>query len=334
MRTRRPLALGALALALVCGLASVAGAATVDPADPIGGALRAERAHAFDGTLRIAWRADGGWRSRTVAVHSDAGNLAVVGDATTTARGDVRSILDGTSAHVLWDRPVAPGPRITGKYTLEIGAAPSDVVAGRPAQRVTVRDRRGRTREVLSLDAATGLLLRRVTRDESGRRVRVVAYERIEIADGPESGDQPISEVTPTGRAPQPVPDPGAPYVLVRRLPGGFRLVGVYRAEGGRELYFSDGLYGVSVFQWRGALDRASLPSGGRTAGGAEHGARTYDTPVGPVSVWSGDDLAFTVVSETTPLETARIVAELPGSPAPGAIDGVGGLLLAPFTLP
>lgn len=334
MRTRRLLTLGAAALALVCSVGPVAGAATIDPADPIGGARRAERAHAFDGTLRVAWRADGGWRTRTFTVHSDAGSLAVEGDATTTARGDVRAIVDGASAHVLWDRPAAPGPSITGKYAVEVSATARDTVAGRAAFRVTVRDRRGRTREVLALDASTGLLLRRVTLDEAGRRMRVVAFERVDVAATPTAGEPTQVPDRTAGRAPAPVRTVVAPYVLVRRLPGGFRLVGVYRAAGGRELFFSDGLYGVSVFQWRGALDRSALPEGGRTGGSAAHGARTYDSPLGPVSVWSDDDLTFSVVSETTPTETARIVAELPGSAAPGSIDGVGGLLVAPFTLP
>lgn len=334
MRIRALLTAGAGALVLALAAGGIAGASVVDPADPIAGARRADRDHAYDGTLRIAWRTADGWVAREVMVHSDAGRMAVVGDATATARGSVRAIVDGSTSRLLWRDPADAGPPLSGKYSVDVSAEPRTTVAGRPAYRVTLRDRRGRAREVLLLDAATGLLLRRVSLDEAGRRVRVAGYRSIEVAPTPTSGAVAPTPDAPSGDAPRPVRDLRAPYVMLRRLPGGFELVGTYRTDGGRELYFSDGLYGISLFQWPGELDRDGLPRGGRTWTGVGHGARTWSTPVGTVSVWSGDGVTLAVVSETTPDETERIVASLPGAGPTGTIDRVGELLVGPFTLP
>jgi hypothetical protein len=124
-----------------------------------------------------------------------------------------------------------------------------------------------------------------------------------------------------------------APFMLFSRLPGGFTLVGKYLAQGnGRELFYSDGLNSVSVFEWEGSIEPGSLPSGGEWRRAPNGDMRSYDSPVGIVSVWDADGMTFTVVSEATALETARIVAALPQDTKTKGFERISRFLVGPFS--
>lgn len=321
---------GALAGAL--GVTAVAAAATIDPRDPLATATAAARDHAYDGTLTVSWRADGVLRSRSVTVQSDAGSVAVTGDRRLSAVGARRALRSGGVWHLLWSRDDArEAPPIAAKYLVTV--EPGDLVAGRTTDRVRITDPRGRVRELLDLDRETGLLLRREQRNEQGAVMRITGFEEVVIAATPTAGEPAeVGPRAPKGSGPAPVVV-AAPFRSLARLPGGFVRVGSYRAAGGgREQYFSDGLVGVSVFEWGGSLKPGSLPTGGSYGAAGRADARLYESPVGSVAVWDTDGRTFAVVSEATPIETARIIAALP---AEGTDDGptrVGRFLIGPFT--
>ena len=111
------------------------------------------------------------------------------------------------------------------------------------------------------------------------------------------------------------------------------KAIGAYRAaSGGREQYYSDGLVGVSVFQWHGSLKPGSLPAGGTYGTPGRPDARVYESPVGEVAVWDANGRTYAVVSEATPAETARIVAALPKDGSDDAPTRIGRFLIGPFT--
>ena len=328
-------ALGAFACGAVAGalaFTATAGALTVDPNDPLATATAAAEQHAYDGTLTVTWRADGVLRTRDVTVSSDAGSVSVTGDRALSAVGTRRALRNRGVWHLLWNRAsTTRAPALGAKYTVTTG--PGDAVAGRPTERVTVTDPRGRVREIIDLDAASGLLLRREQRNEQGAVMRITGFSEIAIAATPTAG--PPTEVgpsSPRGRSPRPITIV-APFHSFPRLPAGFVRVGSYRAAGGgREQYYSDGLVGVSVFEWGGSLKPGSLPTGGAYGTAGDGDARTYETPVGAVTVWDASGRTFAVVSEATPIETARIVAALPQDGPDDGPTRVGRFLIGPFT--
>ncbi|MEY3361567.1 MAG: hypothetical protein RL531_1286 [Actinomycetota bacterium] len=328
-------ALGAFTCGVVAGTLGftvIAAAAPIDPRDPLAVATSAAREHAYEGTLSVTWRADGVLRSRSVTVHSEAGSLAVTGDRRLSAVGARRALRSGGVWHLLWNRGEGDdAPPIADKYSVSV--EPGVLVAGRTTDRVRITDPRGRVREYIDLDRETGLLLRREQRNEQGAVMRITGFEEVAIAATPTDGaPAEVGPRVPRGSGPAPIVI-AAPFRSVTRLPGGFLRVGSYRAAGGgREQYYSDGLVGVSVFEWSGSLKPGSLPAGGAygTAGRAD--ARLYESPVGQVAVWDAGGRTFAVVSEATPTETARIIAALPSE---GVVDGptrIGRFLIGPFT--
>ncbi len=329
-RTLGACTLGALLGTL--GFAAAATAAPIDLRDPLAAATTAARDHAYEGTLTVTWRADGVLRSRSVTVHSDAGSVAVTGDRRLSAVGARRALRSGGVWHLLWNRGDADDvPPIAGKYTVAV--EPGVLVAGRTTDRVRITDPRGRVREYIDLDRETGLLLRREQRNEQGAVMRITGFEEVAIAATPTEGaPADVGPRTPRGSGPAPVVV-APPFRSVTRLPGGFLRVGSYRAAGGgREQYYSDGLVGVSVFEWGGSLKPGSLPAGGTYGTAGRPDARVYESPVGSVAVWDAGGRTFAVVSEATPTETARIIAALP---AEGTEDGptrIGRFLIGPFT--
>ena len=122
-----------------------------------------------------------------------------------------------------------PPPPMTAKYTAVRQKGPD--VAGRPTDLVDVRNRQGNTDELLYLDTATGLVLRR-EQFENGQPVRVVAFTEVVV--GPAARES-IPSVNrsqqPQRLRPQAL---GAPFRAPGRLAAGYRLVGVVAPPGRR----------------------------------------------------------------------------------------------------
>ncbi len=108
-------------------------------------------------------------------------------------------------------------------------------------------------------------------------------------------------------------------------------LSGVYsQPDGSVQLYYSDGLLGLSVFERAGDLDWDALPSGGRTTEIGDLRTRVYRTAAGTAVVWGKDGVTYTCVTDAPLDEIAAVTPDLTPSDS-GAFADVGRFLTAPF---
>ncbi|CAB4951945.1 unannotated protein [freshwater metagenome] len=316
----------------------------IDLDNPLGAAQDAALSHSYDATLTTTWLSQGGLRTRRITVNANGERVSVDGERKLLSSGSLRAVQRGGSWRSIWTTPeTLRGPALTKKYVATLGG--SSTVAGRATTQVVIADRRGRLRDLIDIDSENGLMLRREQRDERGETLRITAFEKISVMNEAEQspGMPKPGATTPGGVKPTKSKDASAapraaltvesPFMVFRRLPGGFTLVGKYLAQGnGRELFYSDGLNSVSVFEWEGSIEPGSLPAGGKWHRAPNGEMRSYDSPVGIVSVWDADGMTFTVVSEATALETARIVAALPQDTKTEGFERISRFLVGPFS--
>jgi hypothetical protein len=123
-------------------------------------------------------------------------------------------------------------------------------------------------------------------------------------------------------------------YDAPARIGTRYLLVGRYlRDDGTVQLYYSDGLFGISLFEQRGALDCNGLPRGG---GGVEVGderGRNYEVAGGTVLVWEHDDLTLTAVSDATrgDLQTFAVAFGRQSDDDGGVLEDIADFVLGPF---
>ena len=216
----------------------------------------------FHGTMVVQWREAGRLQARHVAVWVTDGVLHM-GENRVVSAGSRRLLKTSSGWRLLWSgssKEATPDP--TRKYRFRVLDKTS--VAGRAATPVAiVRAGERAVRERLFFDQASGLLLRRDQFDEKGRLIRRVAFTEISApqpATRTDARDLPNASHKAANRGPwalRRVPDDlSAP----KRIGDGFVLLGVYGQPGGStQLYYSDGLVGLSVFEKAGDLawDRA-----------------------------------------------------------------------------
>jgi negative regulator of sigma E activity len=200
-------------------------------------------------------------------------------------------------------------PDPSQKY--ELVATPGPVVAGRTTRAVEVREA-GSRREVLDLDARTGLLLGRSQFDPQGREVRALAFEALalDVAAAP-----PVAPVRPANHAPVPVAatrlsDAMAPVQLV----DGYQRVGVFRNHDQVQVIYSDGLYDLSVFEQPGTLRGADLPPHGERVTLGSRPGWGYAWAGGQVVVWGAGGSVYTAVSDAPLDQVLRVAGSLPGA--------------------
>lgn len=340
-RVSRP----ALVIATVAALAGIVVAddgqrAVADQADPaeqlLIGARRAAGEHDFSGVLQVTWSDGDGRHSSEVSVRSVNGVLALGDEGQVVVEGPRRFLQGAEGWLAVWGEEVAPDvPSPSEKWRLTLREGP--VVAGRATRVVDAADRdRGQVRERLYFDTATGLLLRREQLDGRGNAVRTVGFVTIGEADGAFFGvvpaDAPRAPRTTATREPRPVESLAAPFHAPQRAGDGFRLAGRYRdADGTVHLFYSDGLFDVSVFEQEGDLDWSALPKGEARAV-SDHDARRYRTPAGVVTVWESDDIVYTVVTDAPADQVDELLADFTPSDSPSALERVTDFVLGPFS--
>ena len=275
--------------------ATSSGDPTADRAARVIEEMRTAPAHYdFSGVAAVVWR-DGGVQRRAVVEVQDAhGSLTIeAGDAAVYDRGDHTYVHDETGwASVLAEPEVGSFPAPGRAWQLAIGRGRS--IAGRPTTAVIATRAGGEVAERLFVDNQTGLLLRREVIGRDGRSERTLEFRSIAIGDTKSVVNpralrtlraQPIGGVPDGYRAPA---NAGAGYLLLTRS----------RHSDGVSLFYSDGLFTVSVFEQRGELDWDALPDGGTTETVAGNRSRRYAEPSGDVLVWERDGVVFTCVSD------------------------------------
>jgi negative regulator of sigma E activity len=236
----------------------------------------------------------------------------------------------------VWSQQAAPEvPPASEKWVLSVRDGPT--VAGRPTRQVDATDRHDdRVRERLYLDESTNLLLRREQLDTRGRTVRAVGFTSIGEPAGALIGaipaEAPRAPARSTSRQPRVLREVAAPFRAPRNAGDRFRLAGRYDEDHGTlHLFYSDGLFSVSVFEQEGDLDPTGLPAGAesRTLGGRD--VRQYRTPGGVVMVWQSGDVVYTTVSDAPVDQIDDVVADFGPSGSPNALDRVSDFVLGPF---
>ncbi|HEY3096780.1 MAG TPA: sigma-E factor regulatory protein RseB domain-containing protein [Acidimicrobiia bacterium] len=342
-RLSRP-ALVVTAMAALAAVGPVADArlrADADQADPaeqlLTGARHAAERSDFSGVLEVTWSDAAGAQSREVSVRSANGVLSLGDDGQVVVEGPRRFLHETEGWLAVWGRQAAadvPSPSRKWRLTLRDGP----VVAGRPTREVDAVGRDdGRARERIYFDATTNLLLRRELLDRRGNTVRAVGFVSIGEITGAFFGvvpaDAPRAPLTSAMRQPRSISGVAAPFRAPSTAGDGFRLAGRYReVDGAVQLFYSDGLFGVSVFEQEGKLDWSGLPADGdtRTVGGAD--ARSYRTPTGVVTVWESDDVVYTAVADAPADQVDAVLADFTPSDSPSTFERVTSFVLGPFS--
>lgn len=289
--------------------------------------------HEFEATVAIQWLEGGRRQERTVSVKVHDGVLRV-GDDRLVSAGTRRMLRTDDGWRLLWAGTSSGSePDPTDKYRFAVTSDAS--VAQRAATQVEVaREGSRRVRERLYFDDATGMLLRRDELDARGRLVRRFAFVKMSTPRPVSSSEVRLPKVDAQSRATAPhalkdVPDDlHAP----KRIGRGFTLSGVYsQADGSVQLFYSDGLLGVSVFEREGELAWNDLPEGGRAVELGDVRARVYATAAGTAAVWGNDGVTYTCVTDAPIDEVRAIAQDLSRSDDSGVLGEVGRFVTAPF---
>lgn len=291
--------------------------------------------HEFSGTMVVSWRVEGRLRSHEVDVAERDGVLHL-GDDRVIGAGARRLLKTDGGWKLLWSgSPTATEPDPTGKY--EFAVARGTAVAGRPVTVVAItRTGENRARERMYFDRYTDLLLRRDQFDDRGRLVRRVGFVTISALQ-PAPARQQESLPKPAGKAaatvPRSVRDLPDEMRAHPRVGDGFELLGTYRrADGSAQLYYSDGLFGLSLFERTGDVAWGELPAGGRTIRLAGSDARMYPTPAGSAVVWQHDDVTYTCVTDAPLTEVAKVATDIDQWHGTSTFEDVGRFVTAPFS--
>jgi negative regulator of sigma E activity len=339
-RTRRCAVAFAAVTAIVAGgaMPTPTAATTGSPTSARAAALveqtrTASRAHDLTGSVVLTWRdVDGRRQHALVSVRSRGGTVELDGAARdvitrgdqtyvsgahgwSDTEGDVDRALPSPGRH--WSLSVVAGPLVAGRPThVVVARRPGDGAPGRVAQRLFVDD-------------ASGWLLRREVLDEHGRVERSSSFHRVDIEE--------------TAGAPLVAPRAHRTAVAsrVRDLRRGFRapeslgtytlVGGVRRDDGTMQLTYHDGLFSVSVFERRGALEWDDLPDGGVKDELADRRVERYAEPGEDVLVWEDGGVVFTCASDAPEDALAPVVEALAPDDHGGVVDDAVDLVLTPF---
>ena len=300
-------------------------------------ARRAAQEQDFSGVLELTWSDATGEHNNDVFVRS-AGGVLALGDRPSVIVEGARRFVQGPDGWLaVWSRETKPDiPPASDKWKLSVHDGPT--VAGRPTREIDATDRHhSKIRERLYLDESTSLLLRREQLDTRGRTVRAVGFTSIGGPAGTPVGalptEAPHAPARSTSRQPHVLHGVSAPFRVPRAAGDRFQLVGRYdEAHGTLHLFYSDGLFSVSVFEQQGDLDLTGLPAGAEPRSVQGRDVRQYRTPGGVVMVWQSDDVVYTTVSDAPVDQIDHVLADFGPSSPPNALDRVTNFVLGPFS--
>jgi sigma-E factor negative regulatory protein RseB len=323
------LLIGAAVTTLV--LRSPSGAQDVDLGSQyITAARDAAVATNFGGSIEVTWSGPDGLERRDLDVRSENGVLSIGGSTGILVQGPARYAFGAEGWSTMWtESPSRPIRAASAKWDLSVRGGP--LVAGRATREVTASDRAtGRVVERRSFDAVTGILLRREQFDDNGDRVRSATFTSITLPPEEPAGSAPRVPSQSNLAQPEAIDEVPPGYDVPLGVGDGFGLNGAYREDDGTvQLFYSDGLFSVSVFQQPGTLDRDELEPGGDDRVVAGERVQLYEEPMGTVLVWEGDGVVYTSVSDAPLTELEEIIASFDDEP--GALHRFMDYLTGPF---
>ncbi len=291
--------------------------------------------HEFAGTVLVEWRDGGHRRERTISVNVGDGVLRMGEDRLVSA-GTRRLLRTDQGWQLLWTgRSKGSEPDPADKYRFAV--THDATVAERPATQVLIsRTGSKRVRERMYFDDATGMLLRRDQLDGRGRLVHRFAF--VKLSSPPPGGAAPTEELPKVGKqsrgsAPNELKEVPDDLRAPKRIGRGFVLSGVYsHSDGSVQLYYTDGLLGLSVFERVGELAWDELPSGGRTMELGGTRSRVYATSAGLAVVWGSKGVTYTCVTDASLGEIRAIADDLGHNDDSDIIEDIGRFVTAPFS--
>jgi hypothetical protein len=308
-------------------LAAAVSPAAADVDEVLGRAVAASRDVAHEGRVTVVSFGERGPQVAELHVRRSDDEVRIERDrdgqlVTAAARGELRAAdrllrvagLAGTADQL---------ERLRAKYTAELGGGVTlDTGPAVPVELVE-RERAVR-REVLYLDDATGIVVRRETFDREGQPVRVVAYTELVPLPGQAavSGTEPPGTPPPSALVADLVADG---FVVPDELAAGYRLLGATvlpdAAVPTVHLLYGDGIYTLSVFEQRGRM--ASAARTGAAELTTDTGGTVWRWPGSEPRrlVWSGDGLTFTVLTDAPTDEALLAVGGLPSDRAGSILD-------------
>jgi MucB/RseB family protein len=298
-----------------------------------GGLLNPAGAGADDDAADLLSRArtsPRGLHVERVGARSAQGRFVVgTGSERFVGSGPLRFVAEGAALERAWQGKVRhSAPAVDASWDLELAGAVT--VAGRAATIVIARDQDGAVRGRFAIDRQAGQLLRTEVLDRTGAVVRSIGFVQLTTDAG--AAVPAVSGVS--GSAPVAIGQIPAGFVVPRGVGSGYRLVGSYqRADGSVQLYYSDGLFTLSVFEQSGTLDWRSLPAGGRAGRAGTVPTRTYSTSAGTVVVWADGQLVMTCIADGPPEVASAAVARMNATPAhdQGVLRDIADFVLGPF---
>ena len=210
--------------------------------------------------------------------------------------------------------PAAVGARldvdaVLERWDAEVGP-PRGLDTG-PATPVHLHRRDGTAvEEVVYVDDATGLPVRRETRGPDGAVLRVVAYTSLTLVElgAPAAVTTPVATAADVDIASFTADG----YEVPEQLGAGFRLLGAEHGEGMAVARYGDGLSVLSVYQQHGRLDTDDL-AGATVVELAGRDVWSWPGSEPVRLVWTGGDRTWTAVSDAPVAVIEDAVASLPG---------------------
>lgn len=311
----RRLAVGLVALAVA---AVVPGGPAGAEESPVERSRKAAARLDFTGEVRIWWVDGVGRHEAVVTVRVADGAISVAGPRAVVADRRQRLVRDaGAGWRLVWqeDLPSASVGEGPTAYRVDYGFGP--VVAGRLTRRVQIF-KAGVLRERLLVDAGTGLILHREQYDPRGLLRRVITFEA--IRSGATRVAHPVHARDAAPRRMTTSPDSPA-FRAPARLAGGYVRVGAYRRDGAVHVVYSDGIYGLSLFEQRGRLKQGDLPRWARPVPIGPTTGWHMVTPGGEVIVWQAGEAVYAVVGEAPADEVVAAARSVPWPPTPSLVE-------------
>ena len=305
---------------------SQAAAAARTPRQLLESAVRGSRSIAYTGELMsVSWE-DGLTVATTYAVEQPRNAGLVV-------RPLVGDQPDGGDPVVASAARLAPLPAAADRDPAELVTALLDKYRARVTGHDALLDRAVTRVEILRrdddrlaerwwLDDDTGLVLRRESFGGGEEPVRLSSWLSLELA----RSRRPAA----AARAEGPEPVDGRSLAALRAagwavpptLPGRYAAEGVFAADDGADVplqvLYTDGLYGVSLFEDRGRLDPGALPAGGVLDERLGWPAWSFPGQVPRRLVWEADGTTYTLVGDAPADEMDALAQALPQPSADG----------------
>jgi hypothetical protein len=281
--------------------------------------------HEYDGLVVVEWHDEQGTHRARMEVRQRNGVVEIVADDRKVTRDASRVLLDGQAWTTLARAHSDATPDLTrGKYEITHRDGP-DIAGHETTRYEAIRD--GAVVERVYVQKGSSLVLRREVLDSEGDVTRAVTFMRVE--DAAPAAAPPSTSAAVAG--PQPVDDLEKPYRDPATAGDGFRLIGRWRhADELAQLYYSDGVLSVSVFEQPGHLEWSRLPGGGVDAEVRGHRALRYALPVGEAWVFERGGMVYTCVGDASADEFVAIAGDV-SRPDESRIERLAEMVVDPF---